>query len=428
MDVMVERRVAIKMLRAEIARQPDLIERFRVEAVTLARLNHPSTALLYNFFREGDDYYMVMEFVPGRTLDAILRQSGSLHPAAAANILRQVLEGMAHAHRMGVLHRDIKPANIMVTGEGQVKVTDFGIARVLGSSRMTREGRIIGTLEYIAPERIRGHEADIRSDLYSCGVVLFEMLSGRLPFVADTDFGLMQAHLEQQPPEFGTLGVACPPPMEAVVRKALAKAPEERYQSAEEFRDAVVAAAPAPTVMATRLASAPMQPTRLATPLEPTRLAAPPSGTPAPSGGGKGKWLAIAGAIVVVLIVAAAVGFWIHKQVNGGGGGKAETLAQPSPTPPVVSQTPLPAGVTGASAPSDGGRTLEQILSDGKAVPVDTAKPPRRQEPQAQTPAPPPPQNAQEEERRRAAQRALEGEQTKSREERRDESLRALDK
>jgi serine/threonine-protein kinase len=206
-DVMVERRVAIKMLRAEIARQPDLIERFRVEAVTLARLNHPSTALLYNFFREGDDYYMVMEFVPGRTLDAILKESGSLTPAAAADIQRQMLEGMAHAHRMGVLHRDIKPANIMVTGDGQVKVTDFGIARVLGASRMTREGRIIGTLEYIAPERIRGHEADIRSDLYSAGIVLFEMLAGRLPFVSDTDFALMHAHLEQTPPPLAELGV-----------------------------------------------------------------------------------------------------------------------------------------------------------------------------------------------------------------------------
>jgi serine/threonine protein kinase len=425
MDVMVERRVAIKMLRAEIARQPDLIERFRVEAVTLARLNHPSTALLYNFFREGDDYYMVMEFVPGRTLDAIVRQSGKLHPAAAANILRQVLEGMAHAHRMGVLHRDIKPANIMVTGEGQVKVTDFGIARVLGSSRMTREGRIIGTLEYIAPERIRGHEADIRSDLYSCGVVLFEMLSGRLPFVADTDFGLMQAHLEQQPPELSGLGVASPPQMEAVVRKALAKAPEARFQSAEEFRDAVVAAAPAPSVTATRQVSAPVAPTRLATPLEPTRLATPPGApAPAPSGGGQGKWLAIAAAVVVVLIVAAALGFWIHKQGNGGGAGKTDTAAQPSP---MVSQTPLPAGLSGASAPSGGSRTLEQILSEGKAVPVEAAKPPRRQESQAQAPAPPL-QNAQDEQRRNAARRALEGEPAKSQEERRNDSLRALDK
>jgi eukaryotic-like serine/threonine-protein kinase len=252
-DQMLERRVAIKAIKEEIAQQPDLIERFRAEAVMLARLSHSSIATLYSFFREGDRYFMVMEFVEGRTVEKLLTQSGAIAPATSASILRQTLDAMAHAHRMGVLHRDIKPANIIVRDDGTAKVTDFGIARILGSSRMTRDGRIIGTLEYIAPERIRGEEADIRSDLYSAGVVLYEMLTGRLPFVRDTDFSLMQAHLNEPPPLEG----AVPAQFEAVLERALAKSPAERFSSAEEFRDALASTVP------TRPASA-LPPTRLA--------------------------------------------------------------------------------------------------------------------------------------------------------------------
>jgi len=243
-DIMVERPVAIKMLKAELAGNPDVIERFRVEAVTLARLNHPCIATLYSFFREGEHYYMVMEFVRGDTLENLIRRSGQLAPEYAAEILAQTLDGMAHAHAMGVLHRDIKPANIMITGEGRVKVTDFGIARVLGSSRMTRDGRIIGTLEYLAPERIRGEEADIRSDLYSVGVVMYEAISGRLPFAADTDYGLMQAHLNQAPPSLRSLGVQCPAWVAGILDRAMAKSQDRRFQSAEEFRNALVEFAP----------------------------------------------------------------------------------------------------------------------------------------------------------------------------------------
>ena len=133
-DTRVDRKVAIKMLRKELAHEPELVERFRAEAATLARLNHPSTATLLDFVREGDDYYMVMEFVPGRTLEQILADSGRLPPQTAMSILCQTLDGMEHARSMGVLHRDIKPANIMVTADGRAKVTDFGIARILGSS------------------------------------------------------------------------------------------------------------------------------------------------------------------------------------------------------------------------------------------------------------------------------------------------------
>jgi hypothetical protein len=302
-DVMVERPVAIKMLRAEIARNPDVIERFRVEAVTLARLNHPCIATLYSFFREGEHYYMVMEFVRGDTMENLIQRSGRLAPEYAAEILAQTLDGMAHAQAMGVLHRDIKPANIMITHEGRVKVTDFGIARLLGSSRMTRDGRIIGTLEYLAPERIRGEDADIRSDLYSAGVVFYETISGRLPFTADTDYDLMQAHLNQPAPPLQSQGLNYPPWVDSILSRALAKSREDRFQSAEEFRDTLTAAIGHPGVRSGITAASPVQamkPTRLAPPS--ITATAPESTAPAPARLTLPmKWIGLAAGALVVL-------------------------------------------------------------------------------------------------------------------------------
>ena len=409
-DVMVERRVAIKVLRAEIASNPELIERFRVEATTLAKLNHPGTALLYNFFREGVEYFMVMEFVPGRTLEAILRDSGKLPPDWAARILGQALDGMAHAHRMGVLHRDIKPANIMVTGEGVVKVTDFGIARMLNAARMTREGRIIGTLEYIAPERIKGEEADIRSDLYSAGVVLFETLSGRLPFVSETDFGLMQAHLNQPPPQLSALGVAIPPALEAVLLKALAKTPAERFQTAEEFRAALAAATPsAPAMQPTRLATAP--PPAVAA----TRLAA--SAAPPPAARRLPrlpvKWIAVAAGVLLAAVL-------VIMAIRARNAAATPQAVLPSPAP--VQQAPLqpppaPAlppelqGLQPAGATPEKSVPLNDILGDEKSS----------------KPAP----SVDAEEKRKAALRALEeggADTKKSKAAKREDALRALEK
>ena len=247
-DLMVEREVAIKMLRPDIARQGELVERFHAEAIALAKLNHPNIATLYAFFREADEYYMVMEFVRGQTLEAIIRGSPPMPVEPAFHIASQVLDAIEHAHQFGILHRDIKPANIMVTASGQVKVTDFGIARVLGATRMTREGCVCGTLEYLAPERIRGQEADLRSDLYSMGIVLYEMLTRHLPFERKDTYELMRAHLEEPPPSFTTFGVAIPASMERAVTKALAKAPEERFATASEFRSALATAMSRPTI------------------------------------------------------------------------------------------------------------------------------------------------------------------------------------
>lgn len=244
-DTMVEREVAIKMLRPEIARQPELVERFRTEAITLAKLNSPGIATLYNFFRQGDDYFMVMEFVAGQTLDRTIRETGAMPWDKAVSLCCHILECIQPAHNAGILHRDIKPANIMLTPWGGVKVMDFGIARVLGSSRMTREGLMVGTLEYIAPERVTGQEADARADIYSMGVVLYELLSGRLPFENTSEFAIMRGHVQETPPPFAQFvqhGPHVPPAIEAAVMKALAKVPADRFQSCSDFIGALQAA------------------------------------------------------------------------------------------------------------------------------------------------------------------------------------------
>ncbi len=244
-DLMLEREVAIKALRPELARQPELVARFRSEAVTLAKLNHSHIATLYNFLRHGEDYFMVMEFVRGKTLDEVIRQSGAMDVERAVRLFCQALEGIAHAHALGVIHRDIKPANLMLAANDEVKVMDFGIARVLGTARQTKTGRLIGTLEYMSPEQMRGAETDARSDIYSLGILLYEMLTGRVPFQADSEYELMRAQVETNPPPPREFKADIPIAVEAAILQALAKDPAARFQSAAEFRSTLISAVPA---------------------------------------------------------------------------------------------------------------------------------------------------------------------------------------
>ena len=234
-DQMVDRTVAIKVLKPEIAQNAETLERFHREAVALARLNHPCIAQLYAFFQEGGEYFMVMEFVPGETLDERIGREGRLEWLCALKILAPVLEGVGHAHSLGILHRDLKPANIMLATDGRVKVMDFGIACVANTTRLTREARLVGTLEYLAPERALGKPPDARSDIYSLGMVLYEMLTGRLPFTGDTDFDLIRAQLNQKPPRPREIGIALPPPVEELLMTALDKDPARRFPDAGTF-------------------------------------------------------------------------------------------------------------------------------------------------------------------------------------------------
>jgi serine/threonine-protein kinase len=239
-DVMLEREVAIKKLRSEFSRTPDIAERFRREAKIQARLNHPNIAHLYSFFKDGDSFYIVMEFVDGTPL-------GKLPAIAwpqALVIFLEILEGLEYAHSLGVLHRDLKPDNIMAGPQGEVKIMDFGIAHVLGSTRQTREQSIVGTLQYICPELINSKEIGPASDIYSLGILLFEIISGQLPFTAENDFALLHQHLEKDPPLLSTLVPDVPKFLDDAIFKAMRKAPEDRFASCREMSDFLRSHAP----------------------------------------------------------------------------------------------------------------------------------------------------------------------------------------
>ena len=265
-DVNLDRVVAVKVLTRELSNDPSLIQRFQSEAKTQAQLNHPNVTTLYNFFRHRDQFLMVMEFVEGMNLEQMVRQRGPVPFQEAVPFFQQALFGLSQAHRMGIIHRDIKPSNIIVNRQGIVKVMDFGIARVLGQSRLTRTGLQVGTLYYMSPEQIQGKESDFRSDIYALGITLFELLTGSVPFRGSTDFEIMQAHVKTPPPVPSKTHVQLPKAFDRVVLKALEKDPKNRFQTVEEFSQALGAA------FQESMKSAPAQ-------IKPTVIFTPPAGT-----------------------------------------------------------------------------------------------------------------------------------------------------
>src|SRR5262245_16659876 len=244
-DLMLKREVAIKVLRDDLASDPVFLKRFSNEAQLHAKLNHPNVASVHAFFHEGDKQFMVMEYVPGISLDEFIRSGGPVPVQRAIEIFRRALDAIDHAHGHGIVHRDIKPANIMLADSGQVKVMDFGIARAMDSQEhLTRFGHVAGTAKAMSPEQIRGKQADVRSDIYSLGIVLYTLLAGRPPFDSANDLELMKAQLEQLPPSLKGLVEGLPPKVEAAVMRALQKDPAARFQSAHEFARAIDACLP----------------------------------------------------------------------------------------------------------------------------------------------------------------------------------------
>ena len=240
-DQTLDREVAIKVLNPDLT-DADVLKRFRGEAVTLARLNHAGIATIYELHHQDDELLMVMEFVRGETFHDLSDRLGPLAPPQAAHLCMQVLDALGHAHRGGVVHRDLKPANLMITEAGAVKVMDFGIARVLGSEHFTHGGYMMGTPAYMAPEQVLGREIDGRADLYSVGVVLYRLLTGKLPFNADTAISMVQMQISEPPTPILTFRPDLPDWCSAIVDRALSKSPSDRFQSAEEFRGALAAA------------------------------------------------------------------------------------------------------------------------------------------------------------------------------------------
>lgn len=239
-DTDLQREVALKSLRSELLSDTSFIEQFRGEAKNLARLSHPNITTIYTVLSEGGNFYLVMECVRGETLEDLLKKRGGrISVKESLAIISQIADGLSYAHSKAVIHRDIKPANVMITPAGVVKIMDFGIARVRGSQRLTRAGSIVGTLEYMSPEQLRDQEADERSDLYSTAIMLYEMISGSVPFQAATDFDLMQAHVKAQPPRLSSRVSGIDSRLEAALMRALAKKPEQRFASLREFSDAL---------------------------------------------------------------------------------------------------------------------------------------------------------------------------------------------
>ena len=237
-DETLGREVAIKSLHPDLA-DSEVLKRFRAEAVTLARLNHPNIATLYDLTEHEGELLMVMEFVNGETFDTRSERAGPMPIPRASELCLQVLDALAHAHRAGIVHRDLKPANLMLSQSGLVKVMDFGIARMAGTEHLTSDGRMMGTPAYMAPEQVLGQEVDGRADLYAIGVVFYRLLTGALPFTAETDVAMAQKQISGAPTPVRRLRPDIQPECEEILAKALAKSPGDRYQTADEFKSAL---------------------------------------------------------------------------------------------------------------------------------------------------------------------------------------------
>lgn len=237
-DIRLDRLVGLKTIRAELLHDPEVIGRLEEEARSLARLDHPNIARLLHYMVIDDQRYIVMEYVEGSDLSDRLRHDGPLPLELMARLVPQICAAIGYAHNRHVIHRDIKPSNILLTEDGTVKVTDFGIAKILGVSTKTRTGVATGSLPYMAPEQIRGKVIDARTDIYQSGVMLFELIVGRRPFLAETEYDMMSHHLSTPPPVPTSIKPGIPRAMDSVLLKALSKDPASRYASAAELADA----------------------------------------------------------------------------------------------------------------------------------------------------------------------------------------------
>ncbi len=374
-NVISDRVEAMKILLPDLAGRQDLADRFLREIKVLATLNHPNIAALRTALTLDNQLVMVMEYVDGITLATRL-EGGAIPVADALNYIDQALNALSYAHKQNVIHRDIKPANMMLTPAGVVKLMDFGIARSGNEPGLTKTGTTLGSLYYMSPEQVKGQPTDARSDLYSVGVSLYEMVTGARPFRADSDYSLMAAHLQQPPKPPIEVRSDLPAALNEIILLAIAKEPAQRFQSADAFRNAlnsVRSALPA-TSRAAQTATAMIAPAVAAPPPQsatppasindlptatmqtPAPMAPPPQVQPVPSamqlspkpGGHRGLYMTMGALLVLVVLVAA--GIYIPRRNKTGASEQSNTTQQQTPSTPSSSAGATSGDATAAPA------------------------------------------------------------------------------
>lgn len=330
-DTLLGRAVAVKVLHANFASDEAFVSRFRREAQAAANLSHPNIVAIYDWGKDAGTYFMVMELIRGRTLREILRSEGAILPRRAAEISAEAAAALSIAHQHGVYHRDIKPGNIMITDDGSVKVTDFGIARALDDSEeLTRTGAVIGTATYFSPEQAQGLPADERSDVYSLGIVLYEMLAGKPPFTGESPVAVAYQHVSETAQSPDAVNPDAPRELAAIAEHAIRKSPADRYQNADEMEAdlqrylrgsepvaAAAAVAAAATAVIASPAPAPYDPTGTSTTFE----------APVQQRSQASYWIAV-GALAAVLLI----GVFLLFQLLNGGEAAASTVEVPDLT------------------------------------------------------------------------------------------------
>jgi len=358
-DTQLDRVVAIKALNPEFSGNPELLERFRREARAQAQLNHPNLATLYAFMVEDNAAYMVMEFVDGETFHEIVSRRGAIPAAEAVPLFLQALAGIGQAHRLGIVHRDIKPSNIMLNREGVVKVMDFGLAKVAsdhGMMGMTRTGVQLGTAYYMSPEQILVKPVDARSDIYSLGATLYEILTGQAPFQADSEFQILNDHVNTPPAPPTRLHPQIPQGVENAVLKALAKDPDRRFQNVEQFSAAL--AHPVEFYQGVTMAS-----------VAPVSVASAAFWTPRRMllAGGGGAALVCLLAAWLILRPALRLQATVQAPPRRVSAAPAPAVAE-TPPPPPVERAPAPAGIVAPSGTRIFVRTVDPIDSKASRI------------------------------------------------------------
>ncbi len=361
-DRLLDRQVAVKVLSDPYASDPQFVERFRREASAAAGLNHPNIVAVYDRGEAEGSYYIVMEYMSGPDLKRVIRARAPLPPLEAIDYAQQILAALGAAHRRDVIHRDVKPQNVLVAEDGHLKVTDFGIARAGADGGMTEAGSVIGTAQYLSPEQARGDEVTAASDCYAVGIVLYEMLTGRVPFDGERAVTVAMKQINDPPTPPRTLEGAIPIVLEDVVLRSLAKRPSERYRTAEEMSHALGEARAAiesgGTTRVLPASGPPTAQTRVTDPVTgQTRVGPPPPRQP-PAPPRRRRWPLIVGILVLLAIVA---------------GGAFALLSGDDGTPVTI---PPVAGRSAAEAEQtlrDAGLEVTQQSVEDARVPVGTA-------------------------------------------------------